>query len=222
MDRFGPSAAGSSSLAHRQGGLATSSSSTPLTGSPSSTPVGIAPLASDFDDDLDDELHTFSEKDKHTLASPLDISSWRGWANALGLMVLLAGVVVLFAGYPIIQNYQDNHPDFGGKTPGYNLGGINSTGQYPTMGAIMSLIDPDTPQDAHTHQADNGETWDLVFSDEFNEDGRTFWDGDDPFFQAVDLHYWGTKWVFRLAVLILVTSSTTTRPLSPQRMVIWS
>ncbi|KAE8245900.1 hypothetical protein A4X03_0g7385, partial [Tilletia caries] len=27
---------------------------------------------------------------------------------------------------------------------------------------------------------------------EFNEDGRTFFEGDDPYWTAVDLHYWGT------------------------------
>lgn len=32
----------------------------------------------------------------------------------------------------------------------------------------------------------------LVFSDEFNQDGRTFYPGDDPYWEAVDLHYWGT------------------------------
>lgn len=25
---------------------------------------------------------------------------------------------------------------------------------------------------------ETGETWDLIFSDEFNNDGRTFWDGE--------------------------------------------
>ena len=30
----------------------------------------------------------------------------------------------------------------------------------------------------------------LVFSDEFNVDGRTFYPGDDPYWEAVDLHYW--------------------------------
>lgn len=30
----------------------------------------------------------------------------------------------------------------------------------------------------------------LIFSDEFNTDGRTFWPGDDPYWEAVDLHYW--------------------------------
>ena len=31
---------------------------------------------------------------------------------------------------------------------------------------------------------------DLVFSDEFNTDGRTFYPGDDPYWEAADLHYW--------------------------------
>ncbi len=30
----------------------------------------------------------------------------------------------------------------------------------------------------------------LIFSDEFNTDGRTFYPGDDPYWEAVDLHYW--------------------------------
>ena len=33
----------------------------------------------------------------------------------------------------------------------------------------------------------------LVFSDEFNTDGRTFYPGDDPFWEAVDLHYWAVS-----------------------------
>lgn len=33
----------------------------------------------------------------------------------------------------------------------------------------------------------------LVFSDEFNTDGRTFYPGDDPYWEAVDLHYWAVR-----------------------------
>lgn len=32
-----------------------------------------------------------------------------------------------------------------------------------------------------------------MFSDEFSRDGRTFWPGDDPYWEAQDLHYWGTN-----------------------------
>jgi len=109
------------------------------------------------------------------------------------LFVLLAAIVILFGGYPVIEHYNNAHKSFGTNTEGYNLGGVNGSGQYPAIGNLPTLVDKDTPADALTHKGDDGKTWNLVFSDEFNVDGRTFFDGDDPFFQAIDLHYWGTK-----------------------------
>jgi beta-glucanase (GH16 family) len=54
-----------------------------------------------------------------------------------------------------------------------------------------ALIDVDTPTSAYTKSAwTGGGEMDLVFSDEFNTDGRTFYPGDDPYWEAVDLHYW--------------------------------
>lgn len=45
----------------------------------------------------------------------------------------------------------------------------------------------------------------LVFSDEFNVDGRSFYPGDDPYWEAADLHYWGTVnlewWVLRVRIV---------------------
>lgn len=55
------------------------------------------------------------------------------------------------------------------------------------------LIDPATPQDARTRTSHSGKKQVLVFSDEFNTDGRTFYDGDDPYFQAVDIWYGATQ-----------------------------
>lgn len=40
---------------------------------------------------------------------------------------------------------------------------------------------------------DNGETQTLVFSDEFNTPGRTFYDDDDPYFQGMDIWYGATQ-----------------------------
>ncbi|KAI6026982.1 glycoside hydrolase family 16 protein [Pisolithus marmoratus] len=40
---------------------------------------------------------------------------------------------------------------------------------------------------------DPGDTWELVFSDEFNTEGRSFYPGDDPYWEAPNLHYWGTN-----------------------------
>jgi len=141
------------------------------------------------DDDIDDQLHTFTAGEKKNLTTPFVITSWRGWANALTLLFLLSAVVILFAGYPIINFYYgDNSKHSGANTAGYNLGGINGTGQYPDITGVPKLIDSDTPKDAFRHQGEDGKTWNLVFSDEFNQDGRTFYDGNDQIFQAMDIH----------------------------------
>lgn len=76
---------------------------------------------------------------------------------------------------------------------GFNLGGINGSGQVPKMPGNWGLVDLETPQSAYTKTSyGDGSDWQLIFSDEFNEDGRTFYPGDDPYWEAVDLHYWAT------------------------------
>ena len=57
----------------------------------------------------------------------------------------------------------------------------NSTGQVPQIPNLPSLIDSTTPSNAYTRTGFDGQDYELVFSDEFNTDGRTFWPGDDPF-----------------------------------------
>jgi hypothetical protein len=62
--------------------------------------------------------------------------------------------------------------------------------QVPVIPGGHRLIDPETPLDVYTKPSWFGrEEMELVFSDEFNTDGRTFYAGDDPFWEAVDLHY---------------------------------
>lgn len=62
------------------------------------------------------------------------------------------------------------------------------------MAGNWGLIDLETPQSAYTKPSyqDSSSELQLVFSDEFNTDGRTFYPGDDPFWEAMDLHYWQT------------------------------
>ena len=74
------------------------------------------------------------------------------------------------------------------------MGGINATGQVADITGNFALIDRDTPKDAYTKPSYMSGEDDLmlVFSDEFNTDGRSFYAGDDPFWEAVDLHYWAT------------------------------
>jgi beta-glucanase (GH16 family) len=56
----------------------------------------------------------------------------------------------------------------------------NSTGQVPQIQNLPSMVDKDTPTSVYTRTGYDGEEYELVFSDEFNTDGRTFWPGDDP------------------------------------------
>lgn len=87
-------------------------------------------------------------------------------------------------GYPILTHFLKKKPSDQG---GFNVGGINGTGQIAKMPGNFALIDLDTPQSAYTQASYNDPTeiMDLVFSDEFNLDGRTFYPGDDPFWEAV-------------------------------------
>ncbi|TNY22579.1 beta-glucan synthesis-associated protein-domain-containing protein [Rhodotorula diobovata] len=141
---------------------------------------------------LDDALHTYSPADKLVGGGGWRAFSLRGWLNFLALVAIAGGLVAVFAGYPIA--------DWAIKrsSSGYNafsLGGavMNGTGQVPVIPNLPGLIDADTPEEAMTKIGNDGHQYQLVFSDEFNVDGRTFWPGDDPYWEAVDLHYWQTE-----------------------------
>ncbi|KAI0947300.1 hypothetical protein AcV7_009758 [Taiwanofungus camphoratus] len=115
----------------------------------------------------------------------------RGVTNLGCLIFLGLGIMALFAGYPLVTHFTKHDLS---NLGGFNVGGINASGQIPAMTGYFGLIDLDTPQEVHT-KADyvNNQNWQLVFSDEFNTDGRTFWPGDDPYWEALDLHYWSTN-----------------------------
>ncbi|KAL4081556.1 glycoside hydrolase family 16 protein [Scleroderma yunnanense] len=107
------------------------------------------------------------------------------------VLILVLGLVALFAGYPLISYFSRHIMSTNG---GFNLGGINASGQLPAIHGYRSLIDVDTPKEAYTKSPWNGgPDMELVFSDEFNVPGRTFWPGDDPYWEAVNLHYWATN-----------------------------
>ncbi|GAC72977.1 hypothetical protein PANT_8c00007 [Moesziomyces antarcticus T-34] len=116
----------------------------------------------------------------------------RGLLNVGVLVVLALALVALFGGYPVIAYLNRHHESTKG---GFNLGGVNASGQIASIpGLRSSLIDPDTPEDAYTTLSPDGsKNMKLVFSDEFNTDGRSFYPGDDPFWEASDLHYWATN-----------------------------
>lgn len=81
--------------------------------------------------------------------------------------------------------------------------------KVPVMTGNFGLIDVDTPKDAYTTFSwnDPSEKLTLVFSDEFETDGRSFYPGDDPYWEAVDLHYWvfaGSSTVVAELLMVIV------------------
>ncbi|KAG8861387.1 hypothetical protein FRB91_008253 [Serendipita sp. 411] len=141
----------------------------------------VSPKAVDSDDWLHDK-----EKNVDDTGS---IWTWRGITTLGTIIVLFGAVFYLFLGYSIQTGIKAALK--WGKSDGYNIGGINATGQV--MEGVFSLIDHETPMDVRTKTSpEDGRTMQLVFSDEFNKEGRTFWPGDDPYWEAVDLHYWPT------------------------------
>ncbi|THV05200.1 glycoside hydrolase family 16 protein [Dendrothele bispora CBS 962.96] len=142
----------------------------------------------DRDPDVDDALHNPDPVRDAKLDRSFALFSGRGWANAGALFILVIGLLTLFAGYPIIVFYTQQRP----RATGFNLGGINGSGQIPDLPGLPALIDADTPTDAYTRTGTDGKKYNLVFSDEFENPGRSFYPGDDPFWEAVDFHYWPT------------------------------
>ncbi|ODN76413.1 glucosidase [Cryptococcus wingfieldii CBS 7118] len=183
---FGPTA-------NVAGGVSTANVRGPLLRQ-AGAPANNQPMPSNEDDDLDDDLHTFTpgELRASKISTPFTFTSLRGWLNALTLFVLAGGGIMLFAGYPILTYYYGDDSSSGSATAGYNIGGVNASGQYPEIPGLPSMIDEDTPEWAHSRTGADGGEWTLVFSDEFEKEGRTFFEGDDPFFTAMDIHYWGT------------------------------
>ena len=140
------------------------------------------------DPDLDDPLHNPDPVRDAALDRSFTIFSSRGWANFAVLAFLAFGLITLFAGYPIFVYY--NRTPL--RIPGFNIGGTNGTGQVPLFQNLPSPIDRDTPDSVKSRIGTDGNEYTLVFSDEFNIDGRSFYPGDDPYWEAVDMHYWPT------------------------------
>ncbi|KAF8976990.1 beta-glucan synthesis-associated [Cyathus striatus] len=192
---FGNQASSSSTLLPARGGFANFDdgsslrSSHPYSLSPSPKSWGMPLLMNTPEDD--DYLHNPDPTRDRKSDRGGAIFTLRGLANLGCLFILAAGMLVLFAGYPIISTLTKKLQSNQG---GFNLGGTNATGQIAEMAGNFGLIDSDTPKDAYTKTSvQTGEELTLVFSDEFNVDGRTFYPGDDPYWEAVDFHYWGTN-----------------------------
>ncbi|KAF8624603.1 hypothetical protein AX17_007096 [Amanita inopinata Kibby_2008] len=110
---------------------------------------------------------------------------WRGIFNVGVLVILIFGLLTLFVFYPVYSFYRNAARN---EAINGNIR-INATGQAPVLFQMPDLIDVATPASAKSRTGFDGQEYELVFSDEFEVDGRTFYPGDDPYWEAVDLWY---------------------------------
>ncbi|CDO74392.1 Glycoside Hydrolase Family 16 protein [Trametes cinnabarina] len=137
----------------------------------------------DAPDDDDDLLHTPEYgHNRHTYISK------RGILNIGVLIILIAAILALFLCYPLLDFFRNEKRNIAITA---NVR-INGTGQAPVLFQMPQLVDMDTPDSAKTRTGFDGQEYELVFSDEFNKDGRTFYPGDDPYWEAADLWYGST------------------------------
>lgn len=131
--------------------------------------------------ELGDDLHTIVYEpdggggERPILDSGFTLRTWtsaRALVNGGSALVLILAILMLFVGYPIFTQYYPSNT---------HSAGLNASGQMGTVAGVrMGLIDPDTPRDAYTRLSTDGTTMmNLVFSDEFETPGRSFYPGNE-------------------------------------------
>ncbi|OBT94110.1 hypothetical protein VE01_06986 [Pseudogymnoascus verrucosus] len=141
------------------------------------------------DVELDDEMHNPDPDEKEHRDG--NIWTRRGAVNLGGLGFLLLGMLSLFIIWPVltVALRKKNAGHIGCEADPDCL-----SDSVPLLKNMRTgLIDPDTPESVKTKTSKDGTKLELVFSDEFKKSGRTFYDGDDPYFQAVDIWYGATQ-----------------------------
>ncbi|KAF3937421.1 hypothetical protein ABW19_dt0207707 [Dactylella cylindrospora] len=135
--------------------------------------------------EADDYMHNPEPDFDKKRASSMEGLGWRGF---------LILPVLTFTGYVNTPSGNPDDPNDGGQIVIQPWEYVETKYDFPILSGIRtSMIDPDTPQSAMTRKSVDGKTTlKLVFSDEFNVDGRTFYEGDDQFWTAPDLHYAAT------------------------------
>ncbi|KAL6704262.1 beta-glucan synthesis-associated protein [Coniothyrium glycines] len=151
----------------------------------------------------DDEMHMPRDDDDIKYRPKLsDHFSRDSIISTIGLAFMLLGLLFLFIGLPVLSalGVIDYNSSFGvplSMLPNpyrQEAWATVNNRDYPLLQNIRKgLIDPDTPKSALTKKGQFGDDYVLVFSDEFNDNNRTFYEGDDPYFFAGDFWYGATQ-----------------------------
>ncbi|KAJ8095806.1 hypothetical protein PM082_022913 [Marasmius tenuissimus] len=151
-------------------------------------PYDFDPTTSTRQEEDDDALHDPKYPKKRTggFAHAVRGFNFRSVKNIGMLAVVVLVLLGLFLIYPIVKHFQDQAAK-----------ALSTKDSSDVTGSAASfsrgLVDDDTPESAKKRTGFDGQKYELVFSDEFNEAGRTFWPGDDPYFEAMDFWYGVTQ-----------------------------
>lgn len=174
-------------------------------GSPNPTYYGQKFVLYPDEKEADDDMHTPYPDDDVMLQPRLrDYFRRTRLCSLLGLVVMLLGLITLFIVLPVISFSGTRITFYPKASPGpkdntnapidkHSWAYVND-GKYPLLQNIrQGLVDPSTPNSAMTRKSVDGDELELVFSDEFNAQNRTFYPGDDPFWSAPDFWYGATQ-----------------------------
>ncbi|KAH7385295.1 beta-glucan synthesis-associated protein KRE6 [Phaeosphaeria sp. MPI-PUGE-AT-0046c] len=159
------------------------------------------PLIGDKEES-DDEMHMPRDDDDVRFKPKLkDHFTRESIVSTIGLALMLIGLLFIFVALPVMSftglieyNSSWGVPSWAGDPYKSEAWAYVNDEIYPFLGNIrQGLIDPDTPKSAMAKKGAFGDEYELVFSDEFNDNNRTFYEGDDPYFYAGDFWYGATQ-----------------------------
>lgn len=160
------------------------------------------PLVGDAAED-DDEMHMPRDDDDIRYRPKMsDHFTKDSIISTIGLAVMIIGLLFIFIALPVLSaaGIIDYNSSFGvplSMMPQPSRpepwATVNNK-LYPHLVEMRNgLIDPDTPEQVKKRKGEFGDDYVLVFSDEFNQNNRTFYEGDDPYFFAGDFWYGATR-----------------------------
>jgi beta-glucanase (GH16 family) len=160
------------------------------------------PLIGD-DEESDDEMHMPRDDDDIRYRPKFkDHFTKDSIVSTAGLSVMMSGLLFIFVALPVMSftgviEYRSSWGvpvHWAPKYPKAEPWAVVNDRVYPFLQNIRTgLIDPDTPPSAMTKTGVFGDEYELVFSDEFNQNNRTFYEGDDPYFYAGNFWYSATQ-----------------------------
>ncbi|GAV28143.1 hypothetical protein PMKS-001612 [Pichia membranifaciens] len=148
---------------------------------PSDGPVGVAVDDLENLGENEEKLHTL-----HLYRSCKNIVRWQ-WSKIVGLGFVIGGLVLGVISATIHAATRGAHLGHGQDSSIFGR-------QFRMIINVRTeMVDSDTPNEFKTWRSSLGDDWNLVFSDEFNCENRTFYPGDDQLWEAVDIHYAATN-----------------------------